>query len=236
MPRLDWPACLNVRDLGGFRAAYGKVTRLGSIVRSDNLARLTEAGREALVTYGVRNVIDLRDPREVSALPNPFAVRPDPAVSYRNVPLISDEEWDAARRGERGYVLTVKLSSRNVAAVLSALAEAEGGGVVIHCNAGKERTGVVVAILLSIAGVDDEVIAEDWIASDDYLRPLFEEWLRDVTDEQERARRLDGLRARPEQILDVLRYLRAEHGGVEEYLVRSGVSVSHVEFVRRRLL
>lgn len=80
-----WEGCLNVRDLGGYPAMDGRETRWHTIVRADNLASLTEAGRAALVAYGVRTILDLRRPHEVEQSPNPFAHGGAHGIAYANV-------------------------------------------------------------------------------------------------------------------------------------------------------
>jgi protein tyrosine/serine phosphatase len=82
--RLAWDGCLNARDLGGYPTGDGGRTRWGAVVRSDSVAALTEAGRQALLDYGVRSMVDLRLPQEVAAHPNPFAEPGDHGVAYTN--------------------------------------------------------------------------------------------------------------------------------------------------------
>jgi protein tyrosine/serine phosphatase len=211
--RLEWKSCLNVRDLGGHRAA-GSETQWRSIVRADNLNRLTEEGRASLLAYGVRTVIDLRDPRELERFPYPFVPADLPSVNVRNVPLISDAEWEAYRDPERkreGYVLTAKLSVPNIVAALRAIAEAQPGAVVVHCHEGRERTGIVVAILLSLAGVDDETLGADWTLSDQ--QTMEAAW-----------------------IVDVLQHMRRERGSVEHFLRAGGLTAAELGALRSRLL
>ena len=209
------------------------------MVRADNLNKLDPTGVAELVAYGVHSVIDLRDPREVERFPNPLAAAPPAGVDFVNVPLISDAEWEAIKdpaRMAEGYVLTARLSHENIAKAVAAVADAAPGGVVIHCHAGKERTGIVAAILLSLADVPDETVAEDWTDSDAYLHPLYEEWLANGTDPAIRAKRSEGFVTRPEYILDVLTHVRRTQGSVEEYLRAGGVRADQVDRLRRRLL
>ena len=86
--RLTWEGCLNARDLGGYPTSDGRETRWRAIVRSDDPSPLTEAGRTDLLEYGVRSIVDLRMPEEVSAYPNPFAQPGDHGVAYTNLSLI----------------------------------------------------------------------------------------------------------------------------------------------------
>lgn len=236
---LVWPDLLNARDLGGFLRSSGRETAWHRVVRADNLNKLAPAGVAALVAYGVRTVIDLRDPFELEKFPNPLAAVPPPDVVFVNVPLISKAEWEAIKdpaRMAEGYVLTAKLSHANIAKTIAGVADASPGGVVVHCHAGKERTGIVAALLLSLAGVPDAAVAEDWTASDAYLQPLYDEWLANETDPTIRAKRAEGFVTHAEHILDVLTHVRRSHGSVDEYLRAGGVTADQLDRVRRRLV
>lgn len=236
---LIWPDLLNARDLGGLRSNAGEQTKWRRVVRADNLNKLVPAGLEALVAYGIRTIIDLRDPRELKQFPNPLAAAPPMGLAFVNTPLISDAEWGAIKDPavmSKGYVLTAELSHANVVMAIAALSDAPPGGVVIHCHAGKERTGIVAALLLSLAGVSDTDVADDWVASDAYLQPLYEEWLANESDPAIRAKRSEGFVTRPEYILDVLTHVRRVHGSVSEYLMAGGLGRDQVDRARRRLL
>lgn len=236
---LVWPDLLNARDLGGLDVESGQQTAWRRVVRADNLNRLVPAGVAALVAYGVRTVIDLRDPFELANFPNALVAAPPPDVIFVNVPVISAAEWEAIKNTPRPanpYVLTAKLSHANVAKAIAAVADAPPGGVVIHCHAGKERTGIVAALLLSLAGVADAVVAADWTASDAYLQPLYEEWLVNETDPAIRAKRAQGFTTHAEHILDVLVHVRRNNGSVGEYLLAGGLSPDQLDRARRRLV
>lgn len=236
---LVWPNLLNARDLGGLGLVSGGQTAWRQVVRADNLNKLAPAGVTALVAYGVRTVIDLRDPRELAKFPNPLATAPPEGVVFINVPLISDAVWEAMKdpaRMAEGYVLTARLSHANLARAIAAVSDASPGGVVIHCHAGKERTGIVAALLLSLAGVSDTAVAEDWTSSDAYLQPLYEEWLGDEKDPAIRAKRSEGFVTHAEHIMDVLAHIRRTHGSVEQYLRTGGLTADQLDRARRRLV
>jgi protein-tyrosine phosphatase len=236
---LVWPDLLNARDLGGLGSASGDETVWRRVVRADNLNKLAPAGVAAMVAYGVRTVIDLRDPRELEKFPNPLAAAPPEGVVFVNVPLISDAEWEAIKdpaRMAEGYVLTARLSHTNIANAVAALSDATLGGVVIHCHAGKERTGMVAALLLSLTGVSDETVADDWTASDAFLQPLYEEWLANEMDPTIRAKRAEGFVTHSEHIMDVLTYVRMAHSSVGEYLLAGGMTQDQLDRAQRRLL
>ena len=236
---LAWDACLNVRDLGGFATRDGRVTRWRSLVRADNICRLTWHGRTAMVRYGIKTVIDLRSTKELSLEHDPFT-RPElAAVTHLNVPQLSDEFWarsDRQMSGHEGDVLTFETSRPNIAAMVRAIADAPEGDVLIHCHAGKERTGLAAALLLSLAGVDDDAINADHVASDAYLEPLYEAWLAQVDDAAVRARGTRHLRLVPDQMLRTLAALNERFGGAEGYLSDAGVDRDDLDRMRARML
>lgn len=203
---------MNVRDLGGLPRTHGTTSWRG-LVRADNLSRLTEAGRAALVDYGVRKVVDLRDPREVEKFPYPFVERDLPGVTIENVPLISEQNWAWYAKRETvefPYVMIARLSSRNIADALRSIAAADEGVVAVHCHEGRERTGIIAAIALALAGVGDDAIARDWIES----QP-------------------DSLKH--SDITAVLDFMREASGGVREFVIDAGLTPVEADRVAQRL-
>lgn len=237
--RLAWEGLLNARDLGGYPTADGHETRWGSVVRSDNLTALTQAGQAALVAYGVRSIIDLRRPHEVDEFPNPFAVRDTHAISYTNIPFQDPAAPEDVESETLAFVYKAMLDqySKRVAAVMTAIADAPDGGVLVHCMGGKDRTGLVSAFLLSLVGVAPETIAADYALSDEYLRPREEAYLLNGPGERaERERIVAKYSAKAETMLETLEHLRERHGGVEGYLRNAGVSTDGIAALRRRLV
>jgi protein-tyrosine phosphatase len=174
---LDWPGCFNVRDLGGLPAAGGGETRSGAVVRADSLERLTDAGWAALVEHGVRTVIDLRNESERG---EDHARRPD-EIETINLPLNPDRYRQLEPVPQRGLEFRTPLYYRAhlqrfpelSAAVLRAIARARTGGVAFHCVAGRDRSGLTAMVVLALAGVAGEQIAEDYCLTRDRLSPAF---------------------------------------------------------------
>jgi protein-tyrosine phosphatase len=193
------------------------------------------AGREALIAYGVTTVLDLRSPRELLKSPNPFADGSGPA--FVSIPLIDDanmrEVGEAADMYDR-YLMILDQRQEAFSAVFTAVAEAEGP-IVFHCFAGKDRTGLVAAILLSLAGVTKEAIVADFAETDAQLAKRYEQWIADAAPERRKSMR-DELRCPPEWILGVLDHLDQNWGGVESYLEDSGVSPANIERVSSKLV
>lgn len=234
---LRWPDCRNARDLGGLPTRDGRRIRAGAIMRSDSHDRLTEDGLAALRESGVSRVLDLRSAPECAACPSPFAGNP----VYRNVALLDEtdpvgtEALRAARTLSDAYQVILDSFGPRVGAAVAALAEAPTGGVVVHCHAGKDRTGIVVALALAVAGVGPEAIAGDYALSDGFLRALYAEQLAGATADDERERMSAFHTSMPATILGALSHLDSRYGGPEAYLRRHGVSDRHLTILRLRL-
>jgi protein tyrosine/serine phosphatase len=169
---LDWDGCFNVRDLGGLLAADGRPIRRGAVVRGDSAQRLTAAGWSALLAHGIRTVVDLRDPDEYVADAAPRSAD----LTTVQLPLEdrTDEAfWERWRRLSGTplyYQAFLERWPERFAAVFAAIAEAAPGGVLVHCAAGRDRTGLVTLLLLALVGVSHEEIAADYALSIDRLR------------------------------------------------------------------
>jgi protein-tyrosine phosphatase len=238
--RLDWPDCRNTRDLGGLHRPGG-LTRSGVLVRSDNLHSLRPDGLEAMAAYGVTTVIDLRSESEIATSPSPFAM-PDPfsyppAPAYIHMPLIDDATMlrlaEAPDMFDR-YLMMLEHRPAAFGEVFTTLARTEGT-VVFHCFAGKDRTGMVAAMSLALAGVDIDAIAADYAETDSQMAARYEEWLAAASPEQLRAMR-DDLRCPPERIVGVLEHIDRRWGGVEGYLVSAGMMSSDISNLRSKLI
>ena len=229
---LDWEGCFNARYLGGLRTVDDGTTRWRAVVRSDSLDLLTPAGWAALRAYGIRTIVDLRNDHElVGVTPN--------GLTRVHVPLddLADTEfWAATRENELDgtplyYRPFLERKPERCAAAVAAVAGARPGGVLVHCVGGRDRTGLVVLLLLALARVaPDEIVADYelsnlrlpacWAArGEEDQRPLIEEIL---------ARKRTSARA---LLLDLLEWL-----DIEAYVRSAGLGEADVAAVRSRLL
>jgi protein tyrosine/serine phosphatase len=243
---LEWDGCLNVRDLGGLPTEDGGVTRRGAIVRSDNVHELSDAGWDALVSHGIRRVVDLRfdeerlrdAPRDVpvEVVHASFFGSQDPDYHAADV-----EAWRRSASQEDGfaerYLAYLDDFGPHVGTALAAIADApEDGGVLVHCWGGKDRTGLVCALALRLAGVDRETIAEDYALSGPNLgRGVPAGWIDEATDPDERRGRERSLLSPRASMLHVLEQLERRHGSVEAYLRTCGVDDERTGRLRTRL-
>ncbi|GLX94751.1 protein-tyrosine-phosphatase [Herbidospora sp. NBRC 101105] len=230
MPHLSWEGCHNTRDLGGLPLHDGGQTPFGALIRSDNPERLTAAGWAAAVAHGVRTVVDLR---EVSRLD----LRPADVTTVRiDLDDMADEViWNHIRDNELDgtplyYRYFLEAKPAQCVAVATAVARAPEGGVLIHCELGRDRTGLIAMLLLSLAGVTPEAIAEDYALSTLRLVPLYAAWgIADQTAEIEQILRTKGTTLRA-AVYDALDGFDAE-----KYLLAAGMDPADVTALKTRL-
>jgi protein-tyrosine phosphatase len=235
---LDWDGASNARDLGGLRGSLG-TTRWGALVRSDNLDELTAAGWEAVRAHGVRTVVDLRDPSE-HRVHDVLDERPG-TVSTPVFDFDDSDFWEHWHTRERDAPHVPGAFNRSAlerwperfATAVAAVADAPEGGVLIHCHIGRDRTGLVAALVLALVGVPLAEIATDYALSDHRLEPRFAGWLQAATDAATRAQleRDRSHRAEREGLLAAFDGL-----DVRAYLAAAGLAEAHVTRLRERLL
>jgi protein-tyrosine phosphatase len=244
---LVWDGCLNVRDLGGHPTEDGAITRYGAIVRADSVRGLTDAGWAALVDYGIVRIVDLRfhgeleadPPRELPVELVHVPLAPEPGSSaWEAIDALTAAAREAGDAIEWTRVMYLEFLDRfrsRFADAVSAVGDAPPGGVVVHCHAGKDRTGLVSALLLRLAGVSIAQVAEDYALSGLNLQPAWAGWIADAEDELERERRRRLAATPAEAMVQVLGELERREGGVYSYLQEAGASEASLGRARSRL-
>lgn len=230
---LDWPGCRNVRDVGGLPTADGGAVREGVLIRSDSLHYLTAEGVQAVRRSGVSRILDLRGEAEASAAPSPFVGDPllvaqslqDPADPDHGQPtIVAACTWMLDRRPEL------------FAAAVKAIADEPDGAVVVHCHGGKDRTGMVVALALSVAGVPEEEIVADYFLTQERMAGLLAEQLADEPDPSQHPELIEFRDTRAESMVAILHHLDEKYGGPEPYLRHGGLTDDDLDRLRRRLI
>jgi len=244
--RVPFEGITNFRDLGGYRTRSGERTRWGLVFRAEALHGLAPGDMALYARLGMRTTYDLRSEMERQAHPGPF---PSRWVEVVGRPRDADVAQPLAGRvtlddGERVlgdlYVGLIEHSATKIGGLLSELTTDGALPAVFHCHAGKDRTGVVAALLLSALGVDRETVLEDYELTSRYrsraqqdptFRRLVEEYA--ITPEAA-AGVLNTPRWAMEQALD---HLDRQYGGIDRYLTGpAGMGTRDVEGLRRRLL
>ena len=195
---LIWDGCLNIRDLGGLPTRAGGATRFGAIVRADSIRQLSDAGWEALVGYGVRRIVDLRfdselaadPPREMPVEVVHVSVLPDADSNHWvEIDALGDAAPDAPTATKDVYLEFLERFGASFARAITAVADAPEGGVLIHCMAGRDRTGILAALLLRLAEVPIPEVAADYALSAERLVTWSTPWIEGAENEEERRRR-----------------------------------------------
>lgn len=245
--RIPLRGSFNFRDLGGYPAAEGRALAGGRLFRSDGLAHLDEESRARLKGLGLRTDIDLRESRESAGHPDAIEGL---GITYRHIPALGDQYYpnDAnaplARRstgvehlGEIYELLLTEFGGQLVRAV-EALAEDGAAPALVHCSAGKDRTGIVIALTLDLLGVPDEWIFDDYAATEEFLGTEFLAALQQRFAEAGIAADVEetATRAPRELIVRALEGVRARHGSVEQFLLSEGMDPGTPERLRRNYL
>lgn len=168
----DWDGAFNLRDLGGLPLTAGGATARGSVYRSGRTETLTDAGWAALRDAGVLTVIDLRNTAERHRRDTDPAVSDDHAHGVDLVHAPTEDPDDAEFMQivgpwldhPRGYADNLRLYPDKIARVFAAVADAPGA-VLVHCAGGRDRTGMVIAMLLRLVGTETEAIVDDYAAA-----------------------------------------------------------------------
>jgi protein-tyrosine phosphatase len=224
---LRWDGCVNVRDLGGLATADGALTAFGVVVRADNIRRLTADGWRSATRYGISMILDLRSEAECSRDP---ALPADVRMDVVRISLFDDFDSDAVYRADLEkrlagsdapeayrvlYAEALERNSRLFTQALGVVAGAVEGGVLVHCLGGKDRTGVLAALLLRLAGVPTATVADDYHRSE---------------------QRLGVPESAPTGVIDrVIASLEARCGSVEGFFLDAGATAADVTRVRARL-
>jgi len=237
--RIDLPGCANFRDLGGYPTREGMRVRWRRLFRSDALHGLTPEGVDRIVNeFGIGVIVDLRSTGEVGVDGRGPLRERTPAYHHLPLfdgPLTADPESVNKMTLADRYFLITERAKAPIARVITALAECPTP-VVYHCSAGKDRTGLISAIVLGLLGVPDEFIVADYAASQDNLgaivdRLMQSEGYRNVLENLP----ADTLHANPETMYSLLEQLRDRYGSFRGYANEIGLSDAVIHRLEDRL-
>ncbi len=227
---------INLRDLGGLSTASGATTRSGRLLRSESPHTLSEAGLQDLLGLGVGAVVDLRTTSERERLPSPLS---DAGVHTLHAPIFTDDENypDHLTTAAEVYCWWLRERGGGVALAMSAIADAPSAPILVHCHAGKDRTGVVVALVLRLAGGSIDDIADDYAISGVQLAGML---ARDRVSALERG--MDDVLAeriftvRREAMVQTVQHVDEEYGGAASLMHSIGLDDTRIERLTSLLL
>jgi len=254
MPWIELEGAVNVRDLGGLPTEDGRETVTGRLLRADNLQELSPADVETLVRdIGLTTVVDLRSTAEVVS-EGPAPLDRVPGVQRIHHPvlpeagsatdivadvLLTRTEQDRSRYPDDPvcghYLGYLEDRPDEVVGALRNIARADGAAV-IHCAAGKDRTGVVAALALAAAGVRPQAVVADYAASGERTDALIARLRRSPTYAPDiNSRPAASHRVRPETMAAFLEQMDTRHGGASRWLADHGFSPEDLRLLRAKL-
>ena len=236
---IEFTNLCNFRDVGGYAANDGRTVRWQRLYRADSLGWLDGDDLTAFRALRVRSVIDLRHPFEVEKAGR---VPESEGQHYQNLP-IEGRRWDTAAFSEEAgvgryladrYLEVTEDGVDNLRTSLETVARADNAPVVVHCAAGKDRTGVLVALVLSLAGVSEDDIVADYALTGLATERFVADWTR----RHPGAPLWPGFGLAPAEAMRFfLADLTARHGSVERYVTRElKISAETISELRTHLL
>jgi protein-tyrosine phosphatase len=236
---IELEGAVNFRDLGGYDTLDGRRTRWRVLFRADGLGELSEPDLGVMRELSIRTVIDLRSGGELER--SRFNVDAHP-VSFHHFPFIDElpdaDSWDQ-RPGLLGsqYKEMLDDATPQIVSALSALVVPGALPAVFHCTAGKDRTGLLSAIVLSLAGVPESTVVADYALSGEAMERLRDKLMRKYPDGKDVIAGLDEVfSAHPSNMVDLFEYLHERYGSMQDYASKIGVDADTVDQLRALLL
>ena len=240
--RLPLIGLKNARDIGGY-PADGGITKFQRFIRCESPRALTKSDIELIKAYGITLSIDFRGDREVARYPS--MLENEPGIEYRRCPTYDKQLAFAAigntdraafvNWGEK-YIRLLENGREWVCDTLKTMSRANGA-VLYNCTTGKDRTGVITALLLGLAGVAKEDIIADYCVSELYLKDIYGSLL---SNEPGKKVAVDiqspYLKTAPENMEVMLSHLEDAFGGVENYVATCGVTPDEIAGLRKKLI
>ena len=220
----------NVRDLGGYPTLSGKKTKMGRFIRAAGLEGLTDSDIQILLDYGVKVNLDLRTSSESERWPDRLLALPE--IAYYQVSLLDGLDLaNPPHRLSELYTEALDHCKSHFKASFELMTQYPEAPFLFHCSAGKDRTGMIAALLLDLAQVDQELIIANYTESVRNLGPLIEEFAQE-NDPKLRA----FLSSNRIDIEPFLKNLENQYGGSEGYLQVIGLSEKNIEDLRESFL
>lgn len=263
---IELEGLVNLRDVGGIPTTDGDQIKAGQLLRSDNLQSLTDSDMAWLFDFGLTDVIDLRSNFEAAQEgPGPLTAHDRVRIHHHSLFLETKDvselavnggaaNGDGAERVEQAlpwidwkpsvevdnafashYLSYLVDRPDSVVASLRTIGEADGA-TLVHCAAGKDRTGTIVALALILAGAEPEAVVADYVASGDRIQQIVDRlMLSETYADNLRGRPLSSHMTHPETMMAFLEYVETEYGGVPALLARVDWTEEDTERIRGKL-
>lgn len=228
----------NIRDLGGFPTTDGKITKYGILLRSEELCSLTLSEKELLFQYGIRKVIDFRNASECYL--KQHSLKNYKNIVYKNIPLFTDKTVPSINletNWKMAYVDIVENHSLWIKSILDEILQTKNA-VLFNCTTGKDRTGVIAALLLEIVHTCRDDIYADYAVSQLYLKQKYYSLIENLNycENKEGILKKPFFSTNPENIQYLLEYIDAKYGSLSDYLSYIGIEKKAIDGFRSYFL
>jgi protein-tyrosine phosphatase len=240
--RLPLSGINNARDLGGYPTKDGKATKFGRFFRTELPEELTDGDMAALKRLGVKTSIDLRGDLEVENIPSFFETAD--GIDYFRMPVFNKDVVSRAKRAEAQlqdvdwfevYKRMLENNREWICGCLELMAGRDGA-IMYNCTTGKDRTGMITAMLLGNAGVFDLDIIADYSVSQIYLADMYEKIRAYEGKYSIKMKKSSSFfKTSPEYMENLLLYINENHGGVQQYLSGCGLDERTLATLRDKL-
>ncbi len=241
--RLPLEKAYNVREIGGYPLKDGGQTAYHRFLRADDISQLSDNDVNFLLNYGVNFVLDLRSEWEATRMPDKLIEQP--CVGYARVALFgrdlsrtSQNSSKDVKKGLDGFYLSMVKNKQAIIEIFEEIANAPEGCILFHCYAGKDRTGVLAMLLMSLAGVGRGDCLTNYIQSylnlsqkPDYIDNSVERMPEELKEEAKLM-----MKSQPEALIPVYDYVMDNYGSTEAYLLECGLTSEQITKVKKRII
>lgn len=220
----------NMRDIGGYHVGKSKIVKAGLLVRSNVITTLDNDDIQNLANLGFSTVIDLRSDEEVARKNGVFVN--NKKFSYKHVPIKGDGRLPKENESVLDTYIEMLSGKEQIKEIFDILSKTEGG-VIYYCNAGKDRTGVVTALILKLLGVDEKEIAIDYAASGIFLDKMLKEYAQSMNNDKNI---INIITPKADTIFKLFDYIDGNYESTEEYLKQCGITENTINTIKEKYI
>ena len=227
MRRLFIDEIENMRDIGGYAVGDNKIVKSGKIIRTNLVTNLQKKNLNKIKKMGISTVIDLRSDKEVEKRKSVF--NENSQFSYYHIAIKGDGRLPSKKEEILDTYIEMLEGKQQIKEIFEILSDNDDG-IIYYCNAGKDRTGVITALILKLLGVDEQDIEVDYTASGVFM----EKNLKEYAEEMHNKEILDIITPRNETIYNLLKYIEKNYNSVEDYLKSCGLTYKKMNQIKSK--
>lgn len=219
----------NMRDIGGYYISNNKTVKSGKIIRTNLITQLEEKDIKKIKDMGFSTVIDLRSDEEIKRKKGIFA--DDKDFTFKHICIKGNGRLPERENTIIDTYMEMLEGKDQIKEIFETLCESKGG-IIYYCNAGKDRTGVVTALILKLLGVDEQDIILDYVASGIYLENMLNNYAKEMNNENI----LKIITPKKETMYKLLNNIKNQYGSVEGYLKDCNITNEQIKLIKQKYI